>query len=119
MPPSPSFTRRAFLAALSGVTAAAMLGGVNSSAVAQQAKVPFTAAQCLTALKVIDGIREEYPHRLSRDFLQSLQKFAASGCDLTTPITRVDGFADDQAYGRIRLHLIAIRSPTSPAALRQ
>jgi hypothetical protein len=81
------------------------------AASAQQANKPFTAEQCLKAMKMIDGVTDNYRGRLSPQFLGSLVSFGRSGCDLKRGITRVEGYQDDRAYGEIRLLLIAMRTP--------
>jgi hypothetical protein len=128
MPLSSSVTRRAFLAALSGVTAAAVLGGANSSALAQntatpyKAGTPFTAEQCRNASIIITDIYKGYTRKggLSREFTNGVEAWTNKGCQ--GPIETVAMIDNDElAFAEIRIRLIAMRmqSTAQPAAMRR
>ncbi len=121
MPLSSSVTRRAFLAALSGVTAAAVLGGANSPAVAQQSNPPYTAEQCRNAKIIITDVYTGYLNRggLSRDFTNGVNAWTKAGCQ--GPIRTVAMLDnDEEAFALIRLRLVALRMSTAqPAALNR
>jgi hypothetical protein len=82
-----------------------MLGAFPAAA--EQA---FTPKQCENAIAISTSILDKYKGRISEKLVSSFGRFRDSHCDLATPFTRIEGTADDQAFGEFRLKLIALRT---------
>jgi hypothetical protein len=74
---------------------------------------------CEDAIKIGDGVIERHKGRVSPQFINSFVAFGRSACDLNTPFVRVEGTADEQAFGEYRVQLIALKmtSAARPAPL--
>jgi hypothetical protein len=95
---------------------------VPPSALGATAKQPNRLAPplCDDAIKIGHGIfLDRYRGRVSPQLLESFLAFNRSACDLSTPFVRVEGTADEQAFGEYRVLLIALKmtSAARPAPL--
>jgi len=66
--------------------------------------------QCRDAVSISTEILTKYRSRISAKLIASFGQFRESNCDLSTEFTRVEGTADDEAFGEFRVRLIALRS---------
>jgi hypothetical protein len=106
-----------------GMSLAAALAPNN--AVAQDKPVPAAAAseildgtKCREARAVVLATLTEFKGKMSAPLAKSLVKFSET-CDLNTDFERVPGTPDDQAFGKFRLKIIAIKmaQASAPTAL--
>lgn len=95
-----------------GLLSTATLVGAGFPAAAQQAKAPFSARQCDDAKSVIIGLLSKYQGRISADMARSFGAFTQSNCDLNTNFVR-NNAADEQAFGELRVRLVALRTGTN------
>lgn len=111
--PTTSFRNGAKALTTAAIIGLSALG--SFPAAAQQALLP--AEQCRNAIIISNAIKDRYNGRLSAKLIASFGQFRDSNCDLNTPFTRVEGTADEDAFGEFRLKLIVLRRTASkPAA---
>ena len=110
--PNLNWRNAAFAALVAGTS---VLSGF--SAAAQQASL--TSEQCQNAISISTQIMTKYRGQISDKLARSFGQFRDSKCDLSTPFTRVEGTADEKAFGEFRLKLIALRTADAsrPATL--
>jgi hypothetical protein len=77
-------------------------------AAAQQTSLP--PKQCEDAISISTAIMTKYQGRISAKLADSFGRFRDSRCDLGTQFTRVEGTADEVAFGEFRVRLIAMRT---------
>lgn len=109
-----------FRKAAIGLSTAAFIGSSILGAfpaAAQQTGTPFTAQQCSDAISIANAIVQKNKGKISRELIESFVAFAQSKCDLKTQFTRVDGTADEDAFGEFRLKLVALRTTARPVSL--
>jgi len=108
--------RRAIAGAAMGALAVLAAFPVNA-----QQQVALTSKQCEDAVSISTAIMTKYRGQISEKLARSFGQFRDSKCDLGTPFTRVEGTADDKAFGEFRLKLIALRTAdvSRPAVLAQ
>jgi hypothetical protein len=87
-----------------------LLAASGAFGAAAQTGAPLTTKQCSDAISISTAIMTKYRGRISEKLARSFGQFRDSNCDLKTTFTRVEGTADDAAFGEFRLKLIALRT---------
>jgi hypothetical protein len=75
--------------------------------------VSLTPQQCENAISVSTGILTKYRGKISVKLIESFDRFRDSKCNLKTDFTRVEGTADEKAFGEFRVLLIAMRTASN------
>jgi hypothetical protein len=101
--PNRTWRNAAFAAVVAG---SSLLAGF--SAAAQQ--TALTNEQCQNAISISTQIMTKYRGQISEKLAKSFGQFRDSKCDLSTSFSRVEGTADEKAFGEFRLKLIALRT---------
>jgi hypothetical protein len=103
-----------------------LVDNAPSSALGATAKQPaplvtpnrLPASICSDAIKIGDAIIRRYEGRVSPQFIDSFVAFGRSACDLSIVFVRVDGTADEQAFGEYRVRLIALKMDAASKSSR-
>ena len=106
--------RPAYLVPL--VVAAGLFIAAAFPAAGQQVSAPFTQRQCEDAKSIIISLLTKYRGRISSELAQSFGAFATSNCDLGTNFVRTNA-TDEQAFGELRVRLVALRTADAGPAL--